>query len=644
MNEPRQPAEKSTPPRPQKVLVEFIEALHRIIKIGTYYPQGHAALDRAAHLFQNSLQKITEETTSATIEIKGAALAVEDQEITANSPAISEIITIFRDLGIGRMEIDQEIPLKDLLQMIKTLLQHRSQLQGIKQFTKARLVDLPTTVRVFQQEFLVEETGHHVASSEGETDLEAVFRTLEEQGLDQKQISQCRAFLNSMDQRFAIQPIKLKGLPAISWQDVRKLLAKIVGSGFQFSESAGKALFYNDLNALSAIFDSLKQQLDDRESLETINLLVSAFNRGQLAKKSTATSEEGGKKGLRAKDKGTDLTIGEIQTFVGGHDSTAGPAISIKKADRSDELAILLELLQFTLEAKTIEGLHRNLSDILKASLSPRMVDVLIKGTLHLTKTVQDEWLEETVAFIARQLRGSATFSSQSFLVVLCRQLPSEVLELLWTTLINELLAVGCTAKEGHVFKELARLAASIPIQAMLNRLLRLEEIDAIREKRIASNIFDPELKEAYPVYAVLLETSMRTTIASRVLEGLRAAPPDWLISAVTPLLDSNQPHHQQILYTYLHIAQRQKVTVALQVMAGNLVVERLAGLEETAKNAPWVTKTIEATPQLQVEGTRELLERIVSEKKFLVIPKWPTTCRQAATDALQRLKSKPLS
>lgn len=644
MSEPPKPADKVTPPRPQKVLVEFIEALHRIIKIGTYYPQGHAALDRAAHLFQNSLQKITEETTYAGIELKGTALAVEDQEITANSPALTEIIAIFRDLGIGRVEIDREIPLKDLLQMIKTLLQHRSQLQGIKQFTKARLVDLPTTVRVFQQEFLVEEAGLQVAGNEGETDLDAVFLALEEQGLDHKQISRCRAFLNSMDQRFATQPIKLKGLPVISWQDVRKLLAKIFGSGFQFSESAGKGLFYNDLNALSAIFDSLKQQLDDRESLETINLLVSAFNRGQLAKKSTATSEGSGKKGLRAKDKGTDLTIGEIQSFVGNHDSTAGPAISIKKADRSDELAILLELLQFTLEAKTIEGLHRNLSDILKASLSPRMVDVLIKGTLDLTKTVQDERLEETVGFIARQLRGSATFSSQSFLIVLCRQLPPKVLELLWTTLINDLLAVGCTAKEGHVFKELARLAASIPIQAMLNRLLKLEEIDAIKEKRIAGNIFDPELKEAYPIYAVLLETSMRTTIAARVLEGLRATPPDWLISTVAPLLDSSQPHHQQILYTYLHIAQRQKLTVALQVMAGNLVVERLAGLDDTMKSAPWVTQAIEVTPQLQVEGTRDLLERIVSEKKFLVIPKWPATCRQAATDALQRLKSKPMS
>jgi hypothetical protein len=644
MSEPRQPADKAAPPRPQKVLVDFVESLHRIIKIGTYYPQGHAALDRAAHIFQHNLQKIAEETKSANIELKGTTLVVENQEIKANTPALAEVATLFRDLGIGRVEIDRAVPLKDLLHMIKTLLQHRSQLQGVKQFTKARFVDLPATIRVFQQEFLVEEVGHQVASSDGEADLDAVFLALEEQGLDQKQISQCRAFLNSMDQRFATQPIKLKGLPAISWQDVRKLLAKIVGSGFQFSEGSGKGFSHNDLNALSAIFDGLQQELSDQESRETINLLVSAFNRGQLTKKSTATGEGNEKKGLRAKDKGTDITIGEIQTFVHDHGSTENSTITIRQVDRCHELAILLQMLQFPQQAEVDEGLQRSLRDILAVSLSPRMVDVLIKGILHLSETAQDERLEETVAFISRQLRGSATFSSQSFLIALCRQLPPEALELHWTTLISELLAVGRTAKEGHVFKELARLAASIPGQAMRNRLVQLEEIDAIREKKIVANIFDPALKEAYPIYAVLLETSMRTTIAYRVLDELRAAPPDWLIAAVAPLLDPSQPQHQQILYTYLHIAQRQKLTVALQIMAGNLVVERLAGLEETAKSAPWVIKTIEVTPQLQVEGTRKLLEKIISEKKFIVIPKWPAPCRQAATHALQRLKSKPLS
>lgn len=645
MSEQQQSANKAATPRPQKVLVDFVEALHRIIKIGTYYPQGHAALDRAAHLFQHSLQKIAEDKKSAGIELKGTSIVVEDQAITLNSPALTEVKTLFRDLGIGRIEIDRAVPLKDLLQLIRTLLQHRSQLQGVKQFTKARLVDLPATVRVLQQEFLVDQAAILRENSDDESSqgLEAVFVALEEQGLSHQQISQCRTFLHSLAEKFTAQPIRLKGLPAISWNDVRKLLTKIVGSGFQFSQDSGKGVSHNDLNALSAIFDGLRQELDDQEDRETISLLVSAFNQGQLARKPAATNEANGKRGLRAKDKGTDLTIGEIQTFVHDHAATENPTITIRQVDRCDELAILLQMMQFPQENEATEGLQRGLRDILAVSLSPRMVSVLIKGLLHLSELARGERLEEAVAFIARQLRGSTTFSSLAFLVMLCRQLQPEEIELLWTTIINELLAVGRTAEEGPVFAELARQAASIPSQAMRNQSLQLEGIDTIKERKVATNIFDPEIKAAYPIYAILLETSLRTPIASRVLDGLKATPSDWLIAALAPLLDPSQPRHLQFLHAYLHVAHLPRFPVTLQVTAGKLVVERLPGLEEATRSEPWVAKTIEATSQLHVEGTRELLERVISEKKMVVVPKWPSPCRQAASLALQRLKNKPM-
>lgn len=645
MSEPQQPADKTAEPRPQKVLADFVETLHRIIKIGTYYPQGHAALDRAAHLFQHGLQKIAEDRKSAGIELKGTSLVVEGQEITLISPALTEVKTLFRDLGIGRLEIDRAVPLKDLLQLIRTLLQHRSQLQGVKQFTKAKLVDIPATIRVFQQEFLVDQAAILRGDSDDDSGqgLDAVFLAMEEQGLSHQQISQCRTFLHSLAQKFTAQPIRLKGLPAISWNDVRKLLTKIAGSGFQFSEGSAKGVSHNDLNALSAIFDGLRQELDDQESRETISLLVSAFNQGQLARKSAATNDRSGKGGLRAKDKGTDLTIGEIQTFVRDQDAPENRAITIRQVDRSDELAILLQMMQFPQEKETSEGLQRGLRDILAVSLSPRMVGVLIKGLLHLSEIARGERLEEAVAFVSRQLRGSATFSSLAFLVMLCRRLQPEELEQLWTTVINELLAVGRTAEAGPVFAELARLAASIPSQAMRNQSLQLEGIDAIKERKIASDIFDPEIKAAYPIYAILLETSLRTPIASRVLGGLRATPPDWLIAALAPLLDPSQPRHLQFLHAYLHVAHQQRFPLTLQITAGKLVVELLPGLEEATRSEPWVATTIAAASQLHVQGTRQLLERVISEKKMVVVAKWPSPCRQAASLALQRLKQKPL-
>ncbi len=639
---PLRSAEEASQQLPQKTLNEFLESLHRIFKIGTYYPEGHAVLDRAAHLFQQNLQKITEAKRSADIELKGTVMLVEGQEITAVSPPVSEVERLFRDLGIGRIEIDRTVNLTDLLQFARTVLLHRSQLLSVKQFTKAAIVGLPSTIRINQKEFLVDEAsilGEFRNDEEGQN-LDSMFGMLEEQGLDRQQIAKCREFINTLARRFEKNPIKLRGMPAVSWQDVRKLMAKVVASAF-FGEGKAKVFSHNDLNALSAIFNGLRQELDDNESRETINLLVTAFNRGHAQR--PQKTEGDGKTSLPSRDKGTYMTIGEIESFVQDNYSEDRLLDSFNENIQYDELAVLLQLLQYPQDAEAGENIRRNLRAILTTSFSLQMVDVLVKGIVHLAECTETIRLREAVDFVALQLRGMNIFSSLPFLVMLCRRLQPIFIERLWPTMINELLAVGRQAEQQRLFNELASIAAGIPGKVMRDQLLELEVIESIRERKIADDIFAPELRIAYPLYAVLLETSMRMQVASRVLAGLRAAPPDWLIEAVAPLMDLTLPEHVQFLQSYLAVAQQKRYPVSLHIMAGKLVVERLPMIDEAVRNLNWVVQTIKATAQLQVDGTRDLLEKILTEKKMIVVPKWPSPCREAATQTLKRLKRKPL-
>ena len=638
-------AEEASPWVPQKTLVEFLETLHRIFKIGTYYPEGHAVLDRAADHFQHNLQKITEAKRSAAIELKGEVMLVEGLEVTAVSPPITELKKLFRDSGIGRLEIERFITLAELLQFVRTLSLYRSQLLSVKQFTKARIVGLPSTIRIIQTEFLVDEVslfggGRNIEDGRG---LDSVFHMLEERGLDRQQIAQCREFMNTLARKFEDDPIKLQGMPAIGWEDVLKLMTKMVTSVPVFEEGTGKVFPHNDLSVLSAIFNGLRQELDDNDSRDAINLLVTAFHRGHLAGRSeTDEVEEDTKKSLQSKDRGTDMTIREIQAFVHEKAET-GLVEKNEQVGRYEELAIILQLLQFPQKTGAGEGIERSLRAILAAPLSPRMVDVLIKGLVHLAECGAKGRLRAAVDIIVLRLRSMKTYSSLPFLVILCRQLQPSCIELLWPTMINELLAVGRQADQPRPFTELARIAAGIPVKAMRDQSLELEGIASIKEGRIANDIFDPELKMAYPIYAVLLESSRRMQVAARVLDNLRAAPQDWLIEAVAPLLDPAQPQHMQFIHAYLTVAQQQRYPVGVQIMAGKLVVERLPMIDEAARNEPWVAKTIMATTQVQVEGTRELLQKILVERKLIVVPKWPSPCRQAATQALKRLKRKPL-
>jgi hypothetical protein len=171
-----------------------------------------------------------------------------------------------------------------------------------------------------------------------------------------------------------------------------------------------------------------------------------------------------------------------------------------------------------------------------------------------------------------------------------------------------------------------------------------LETMDAFQDKKMATDIFDPAAKNCYLLFSFLLETSMKKQIGARILDILRANPPDWLIEAVAPLLQLVIPQHLKFLRTYLLVAQQNVFTVAMRIAAGNFVVHHLPEISEQQRTEAWVAKTILATPEMQVAETRPLLQRIIEEKHMVVIPKWPNACRKAAAEALKHLKRKPLT
>jgi len=628
----------------QKKLLEFLESLHRICKIGIYYPAGHKVLDQAAQQFQRNISGIADTNRSVLIELKGETLLVEGYEILAPTNALREFKKLILDLGIGTIEIDRTIILPELLQLVKSLLLGRSQLQGIKEFTQADVANLPTSVRIVQKEFLVDESAILLENDgeDAEHGLNTVFQVLAEQGLDRSQIEQCREFLNSLAERFTSRPLSVKGLPAVTWSDVRGLLVKVVANAYHRPEDSGGVFVQNDLNALSSIFLGLEREIQDKESQETIRMLVSVFGGRSIIKKPLAGDDEKSKN-IRPADNIPVKSVKQLQSFVNDNFVSSKILEKITQIDRCEELAILLQLLQFKQEA-TVEGkIRHNLRDILNEPLNVPEFDTLIMGVMHLATGTDSSRFYEAMHFFAHLLRNSkSNLSSLRFLLMICQKIAPAVQPLLWPILVNEILASG-RAVDQKVFDELATIAAALPVPSMKERWPELEAMDCFQEKKIAEDIFDPKLKNAFPLFPFLLETSMKRHIGARILKSLIASPPDWLIEAVAPLLQLDVPQHMKFLQIYLLAAQQDYFPINLRLAAGNLVVRHLSEISEQQRREAWVVKTIQAIPEMQVEETRQLLVRITEEKHMVILPKWPNGCRRAAAEALKNLKRRPL-
>jgi hypothetical protein len=415
----------------------------------------------------------------------------------------------------------------------------------------------------------------------------------------------------------------------------------VVSNTYLHSDDSGEVFAQTELNILSSIFHGLGKAVKDKESQETINLLVSVFG-GSTFKKQDLHDGANKLKKLRPADHIPIATVDQIQSFVKDNFIPRKTLEKITQIDHREELTILLQLLQFKQNPAVESKIRQNLRDILTTPLNVREIEILTMGTRHLAACTDVNLFYDTMQFLSTLLRNAKNLSSQQFLAAVCQKISLEAQSLLWPILVNEILASGRSV-DPRAFAELLRIAAGPAGSEMKERWPKLEALDCFQEKKIAPDIFDPKLKNGFPLYAFLLETTLKRQIGARILSCLAENPPDWLIEAVAPLIQLSLPQHSKFLQIYLLVAQQNNLTVNLRVAAGTLTVQHLPEISEQQMNEAWVVRTIQATPNMQIEETRKLLERIIGEKRLYIIPKWPNTCRRSAAVALGQLKRRPL-
>ncbi len=626
----------------QKNLIEFLESLHRMFKIGIYYPAGHKVLDQAAEQFQRNISTIADTNRSVLIELQRDTLFVEKQEILTLNNALREFQDLIVDLGIGAIEIDRAILLPELLQFVKSLLLGRSHLQGIKAFTQAKIDNLPSSIRILQKEFLVSECAVTLDSNEEDAGhgLNTVFQFLAEQGLERDKIEQCKKFLNDLTTRFSNTPITIKGLPTVTWNDVRGLLVKVVTNAYRLSDQSAGNLVQNELNNISSIFKGLQKEIKDAESQTTINLLISAFSDSSINRQQLDVVEEKSVS-IRPADKTPLQSVEMLQSFIDNNFIHIKTLAKIHQTDHREELAILLQLLQWTQVKEVEDKIRKNLRDILTTMLNKGETETLTRGVIDLATRVDSSRFYDIIHFLSIILRNAKNVSPQRFLLIICQKVSPAVRTALWPVVVNEILASGRAVNQ-DIFNELVTIAAGLSADEMKARWSDLEVMDCFQEKKIAADIFDPKMKRVFSLFSFLLETTLKRQIGARILSSLLADPPDWLIEAVAPLLQLSVPQHMKFLQIYLLVVQQEHFTTNLLVAAGTLVVHHLPDLSEQQMSEPWVIKAIKATPEIQITETRQLLERIIEEKRMYIIPKWPSGCRQAAVAALEKLRRRP--
>jgi hypothetical protein len=608
-----------------------MHSLQRLMKIGIYYPSGHSTLNNAIDQFLDALQKVAGDNPFIRFTIKEDHLLLQGIALDSSHFFVEEFKETLTKLAITYLEIDREITPPEVQHFIASLLAFKTKFSSTKKFIHIELNELPMSVRVSQAEYLASETpeDNEGDSSNKRPTLDSIVDSLQHRGLRQEEVDQCRQFLemaslHSLELQDSEEPFHHN-----SWQDVENLLLNLVLSSDLSPDNPHNPHFRRDLGALTKLLKSFEMENAEQKPMEAINLLISLIKKNPNQDEKSKNSGKGNRS-----DEPNLFPVSKIKKYLKTH---LVPATQLEKfydKNRAESLSIIMQLLGMKHTLQVQVRIQLMIREMLSSQLEKDEWTIIIQGVHELLQNSELEQLRIPLTMILEALRKSRHVSSLFLLERVGQGCISVELKKLLPYLVNEILIIG-SQESPKLFNELCNISLFLQPSDLFESLPILEKLEAFVESRIATNLFYSMNPNHYPLFAPLLNTTIGSLLAKRIVQGFTNKPPTGLIDALLPLLDSTSPLHRQFLHEYLINSRFSKPTKSLQSLAYQIISERLPLTSTEQRKDLQLIKTIKILPRLYGEEIHLILHNIIHRKRFLVIPEWPSHCRKTAREAL---------
>jgi hypothetical protein len=306
----------------------------------------------------------------------------------------------------------------------------------------------------------------------------------------------------------------------------------------------------------------------------------------------------------------------------------------------SEMLSILMQFAQYDQTLQAQLRMQQLVREILSKELTDTIWKILSRGLHLIIRQGHSGHVSSIVKLLTEPLRKPPKTSSLKLFFLTAQLCNQNDKETFWPFVVNEILVCGC-GDDHKMFAGLCQFAASISPEGMEEKLPLLQELESFDSNTIAPNIFHAVTPLSYPLFAFLLKTEIGQFVAERVVGGLRRNPPEWLIKAISPLLDPATQEHKLFLYAYLRQGSQKVLPQSLKNIAAKIITEKFPTLPQERRSEAWIENTINALAYLKTPEIQALLTQIASEKKLLFIPEWPAECRKAADNALAVMKKR---
>jgi hypothetical protein len=607
----------------------FLKALDRLLTVGAYYSNSHEQYHRAAETQCAAMVAAIRPNPSLSIEVAAGGLIVGGSTVDPHLRVARQVHDLLVSLNVACLEVSVRLTPADLRQAIAALQAHRLEFGHAQSFRAITIENMPATVSV---------SSRRVTSIE---DDDETFDSL----LDSWSEGTGPAAFD-----FSVQgPVRadfLRDLMAVLQEASDNINDDASATDAAAAGAHRQAVISRE--ELEAIQDGVQRLLQrDPDANEIANLMALARQALELSgdpekarlvfdqlRKRVGDEDGPGARLLRARAD----HVWTVDELAGRTAELAGRPTTLPEpvaAARRDQLAIGFRLLA---AGARDPGFEASLAVLHKACGSREFgtaeAAVFASAIVTLANLGRRDVIDRVLPRLLPEIRATRPDLLAQIWSGVDANLAPPALALLWPHLANDVF-LGLESATESVLIRCLLLAGGLDIDTALEQLPRLATLPGAERQSPPEQIFMVAPLRARCLHAALLRTAAAERHAQRLYRELRRRPPDALTGIVTAAVEDGEAIDSELLQVLVREGGHKTSPPALVELATALLLEAIPALHVKRRREAWLAAAITWLGATSPGRSRELLQRIRTEKKWLVRAAWPDACRAAADAAL---------
>ena len=628
-------------PAPRELLV----ALDRMLTTGTYYQPGHARYDAVAEQCAAAVAAALADQASLEIEITAEGIVIDGGFVAKDTHCARRVHELLEPLHQALLTVHAGVTTSELHEALTTLRSHHQKLSGSRDYREIEIEGMPEKVAVTGRNlYLRMRSGNGDEKTDSPVNEYFDPNTIPEAALVPTPEGQM------MEREFLAV---VQGLMLTT--DAARLEALRNADDAQASELLGTWVPDHAVKTIKDILIALEETNSDPMMLQhlighaqtalqltgdaaLVEFVFEKLRKEEGARKKSQPLLENRPKPVRKPTRFT-MSRAELRRAIAAVYADAGDNLTpedLMLPTNPDCLGICLQILELSPNEELLAGVAATIRLILTGE-SVRDPDLaVVRGALLAAAAGgSEELLDRMVPMVCQPLRHARRDQLGPFLLELWHGLGNRSdQERVWPYVVNELL-LGLQWKDPRPKLALYQALSGISVKGRADVLVKLEAMTALQQKILADDVFLAPAPLLYNVHDVLMKSSIADQHGPLLHQRLAHQKAHPLVPILMGGFAEYDNARRGVYEAVLAQGVGERVVPELQEIALRHLKGALTRLSAERRDEDWVPDAIRWLGRLGTVKVKPVIEGILNEKKFLVIPAWPAACRDAARDAL---------